>query len=245
MRLLLSIVIGALLCGCGRDENESPAAPPRALPTYGSGTVSGSVKFVGTPPPRAEIVNQPCHAGAETPLKDETVVVNANGTLANVFVYLVGDAAPPSDGSRNDPAVLDQVSCRYVPHAVGVQVGQTLKVKSSDPTVHNVHYSPQQNRPANFGMTSAGSERPVTFDKPEFIRVKCDVHPWMTAYVGVFDNPFFAVSNEGEGRFEIPRVPAGRYRLIAWHEQYGPVEQAVDVKDNEKVDLTVTYKQGA
>jgi plastocyanin len=236
------VAVVLLIGGCGRDADESPAAPPRAQPTYGNATVRGTVKFVGSAPKRAEITNKPCHDHAASPLLDETVVVNEKtGTLANVFLCLAD--APPSDGSAREPAVLDQKDCRYVPHVVGVQVGQRLRVKSSDPkTLHNTHYAPQANRPGNFGLTDAGMERSVTFEKPEFIRVKCDVHPWMTAYIGVFDSPFFATSGENEGRFEIARVPAGKYKLIAWHEQLGQVEQPVEVKDGEAVDVTVTYK---
>jgi hypothetical protein len=199
------------------------------------------VKFVGTPPKRAEIANKPCHDGATSPLLDETVVVNENtGTLANVFLYLAD--AEPTDGSQFEPAVLDQKDCRYTPHVVGVQVGQALRVRSSDPkTLHNTHYAPQANRPGNFGLTDAGAERVVKFEKPEFIRVKCDVHPWMTAYIGVFDSPFFATSDENAGRFEIAEVPPGKYKLTAWHEQLGQVEQEVVVGE-QPVDVTVTYK---
>jgi plastocyanin len=231
---------------CDRKETSSasgsPAAPPRAQTVFGSGTIRGTVKFMGTPPPREEIPNKPCHAGAG-PLKDETVVVNDDGTLANVFVYLAN--VPPSDGSKREPALLDQKDCRYVPHAIGVQAGQTLRVRSSDPgTLHNVHYSPDRNPPANFGLTVAGAQKDVKFEQPEFIRVKCDVHPWMTAYVGVFESPFFAVTGEPPvgGGFEIAKVPAGEYKLVAWHERYGTVERAVKVKDNETVDISFEYK---
>ena len=242
MRFEILLFAVLLVCGCGRDSNESPAAPPRVAPTFGSGTIRGTVKFVGAAPKRAEIANQPCHDGAASPLLDETVVVNEkSGTLANVFVYLAD--APASDGSKGEPAVLDQKDCRYVPHVVGVQVGQSLRVKSSDPkTLHNVHYNPSANRPGNFGLTDAGAEKTVVFDKAEFVRVKCDVHPWMTAYVGVFDSPFFGVSREETGEFEIAKVPAGTYKLTAWHEQLGQVEQSVAVKDNEVVEVDVTYK---
>jgi plastocyanin len=233
-----------LIGGCGRDSDESQAAPPRVAPNFGSGTIRGKVKFVGAAPKRAEIANQPCHDGAASPLLDETVVVNEkSGTLANVFVYLAD--APASEGSKAEAAMLDQKDCRYVPHVVGVQVGQSLRVKSSDPkTLHNVHYNPSDNRPGNFGLTDAGAEKTVVFEKAEFIRVKCDVHPWMTAYVGVFDSPFFATSREETGAFEIARVPAGTYQLAAWHEQLGQVvaEQSVVVKDNETVEVSVVYK---
>ena len=197
------------------------------------------MKFTGTPPVMGEIANQPCHEGAK-PLKEETVVVNPNGTLANVFVYLAD--APASDGSSREPALLDQVDCQFVPHAVGVQVGQALRIRSSDPTLHNVHYTAQHNTPANFGLTVKGAEKSVRYVAHEFLRVKCDVHPWMTGYIGVFDSPFFAVSNTKDGSFQIPKVPAGKYKLTAWHERYGQMEQAVEVKDDQAVDVTVEYK---
>jgi plastocyanin len=228
----------ALVAGCEkRDRNRVSSRP---APVFGSGTIRGTVKFIGTPPPREEFPNKPCHPGAG-PLKDETVVVNDDGTLANVFVYLAD--APASDGSSREPALLDQKDCRYVPHALGVQVGQTLRVRSSDPgTMHNVHYSPQRNAAANFGLTVAGAEKSVTFEQAEFIRVKCDVHPWMTAYVGVFENPFFAATREGNGAFEIAKIPAGQYKLVAWHERYGAIEQPVNVKDDQTVDVNLQYK---
>ncbi|HYO10624.1 MAG TPA: hypothetical protein VER17_16780 [Tepidisphaeraceae bacterium] len=245
---LIALAAAALAAGCdGTDAptgSHAPASPPpRVLPapTFGTGTVRGTVKFVGAPPPRQEIPNVPCHDGAG-PLKDETVVVNANGTLANVFVSLAG--VSPSDGSGREPALLDQVDCRYVPHALAVQVNQPLRVRTSDPgTLHNVHYNPTNNPPANFGLTVAGAERPVTFARPEYVRIKCDVHPWMSGYVGVFDHPFFAVTPEGDGAFQIPRVPPGSYKLLAWHERYGEVEQRVEVGENGVSEVTVRYEE--
>jgi plastocyanin len=240
------LIVGFIaICPVACDEekvstaNRSPVAPPRVEPVYGSGTVRGSVQFVGAPPQMATIENKPCHADAK-PLKEETVVVNDNGTLANVFVYLAD--APPSDGSSREPALLDQVDCRYAPHVVGVQVGQPLVIRSSDPTLHNVHYNAERNPPANFGLTVKGAQKQVKFESAEFIRVKCDVHPWMTAYVGVFDSPFYSVSSDEGGAFEIAKVPAGKYRLVAWHERYGQVERAVEVSDDKSIDVTVTYK---
>jgi plastocyanin len=238
------LAVALLICGIAACDR---SAVPRRRPAtvYGSGTIRGMVKFIGTPPPREEIPNKPCHEGAG-PLKDETVVVNENGTLANVFVYLAN--APASDGSGRETNVLDQKDCHYVPHAVGVQVGQKLTVKSSDAgMMHNVHYSPDKNPPANFSQTTSGASNNVTFDQPEFIRVKCDVHPWMNAYIGVFDSPFFAVTRENDGHdaagsFEIAKIPAGQYKLVAWHERYGTVEQQVTVKDKLKVDVTFEYK---
>lgn len=241
--LLAAGLIAAGVVACDQQETaaggaSAAGAPARAEPVFGSGVLRGAVKFVGEAPVMAEIANEPCHADAE-PLKEETVIVNPNGTLANVFVYLEGVA--PSDGSARQPALLDQVNCRYTPHAVAVQVGQTLIIRSSDPTLHNVHYNAAKNPPANFGLTVKGAEKQVKFEASEFVRVKCDVHPWMTAYVGIFNSPFFAVSSDSDGGFEISGVPAGAYKLIAWHERYGTLEQPVEVKDDQVVDVTLTY----
>ncbi len=186
-----------------------------------------------------KIENRPCHDATE-PIAEEFVIVNTNGTLRNVFVYLEG--APRADGSSAEPAVLDQVNCRYVPHLLGVQVGQPIRVRSSDPTLHNVRALASTNRAVNFGMTGAGQEKTISFDSPEIFPVKCDVHPWMIAYVGVFENPWFGVSDQ-LGSFELQRVPAGSYKLVAWHEQYGRLERSVVVSDDQPVDVEFEYRQ--
>jgi plastocyanin len=230
-----------VLLGCdGSNANESPAAATQGAATLGSGTIKGVVKLIGTPPTRAMIKNEPCCPGATKELKDETVVVNDNNTLANVLLYLEG--VPASDGSGRAPATLDQKDCSYVPHVLAVQVGQTLRVHSDDPTLHNVHYNASANPAGNFAMTSAGAEKNVTFKKAEFIRVKCDVHPWMTAYVGVFGHPFFAASTVGAGDWKIEKVPAGKYTLVAWHEQLGEVRRPVEVKESQTIEMSVEYK---
>ena len=187
----------------------------------------------------ATIANQPCHAGAKE-LEEETVIVGDGGALMNVLVFVEG--AGTGDGSMRPPAVLDQMNCRYVPHVVGVQVGQTLNVRSSDDTMHNVHYKPDRNAAGNLTMTRPGADKQVTFAAPEFIRVKCDVHRWMTAYVGVFDTPFFAATGV-DGTFEIKGLAAGNYTLVAWHELYGRQQQPLTVADETKpVEATFRYK---
>lgn len=245
----LRFAIGLLVIGCAcligcdlgmSSAGGSPAAPPRVLMT-GNGVVRGVVKFDGVPPKMATLANKPCHAGAPE-LEEETVIVGDGGAMMNVFVYVEG--AGVGDGSKREPAVLDQVHCRYVPHVVGVQVGQTLVVRSSDDTMHNVHYKPDRNAAANFGMTKPGAEKQVTFATPEFIRVKCDVHPWMTAYIGVFENPCFAATGV-DGTFEIGNLPAGEYTLVAWHELYGKIEQPLTIADETRPVESVTFRYKA
>jgi hypothetical protein len=230
------------MVGCDSGSTASDVAPQPAG-AFGAGVVSGAVGFVGTPPPVTMLPNATCHDEGARPLPDETVVVNEDGrTLRNVVVYLDG-VAGRYDGQAAAAAVLDQVDCRYVPHVLAVQAGQMLLVKSSDPTLHNVHYQPAANPAANFGLTRAGADRRVTFVKPETdpVRVKCDVHPWMTAYVGVLPHPFFAVTGD-DGRFEITHVPPGSYTLVAWHERYGRLKQPITVGDDGKVEATFEYK---
>jgi plastocyanin len=205
----------------------------------GNGVIRGTVTFSGSAPV-VKTSRVPCHDG-QVEVPDESVVVNDDGSLRNVFVYLEG-AGATGDGSSNEAAVLDQVDCRYVPHAVAVQVGQRLRVRSSDATMHNVHSLARANRPFNLSMTQAGDEKTVTFAKHEIAPVKCDVHPWMTAYVGVFENPWFAVTGEA-GTFEIAGVPVGAFKLVAWHERYGRLEQGVTVIDGQAIGTDFEYKQ--
>ncbi|CAN5671952.1 methylamine utilization protein [soil metagenome] len=229
------------VCAIGCDQRSSAkTAPLDATAIHGGGVIRGRIILDGPPPVMNEIRNQPCCDGAPTTLSEETVVIGANGGLANTFVYLEG--LPRVNGQSLAPPLLDQVGCRYAPHTVGVCVGQPLRIRTSDATMHNVHFSPARNESRNFGMISPGDEKSVTFREPEFIRVKCDVHPWMTAYVGVFENPCFAVT-DGDGTFELANLPAGKYKLVTWHERYGRLEQDVEV--NEAAPLKVDLKYAA
>ncbi len=241
------IVCAACLVGCGKDDSSAGASPAAGTSRsgesrvlkLGNGVVRGIVKFDGVPPKMAAIANKPCHDGAPA-LETETIVVGDGGAMRNVLVFVEG--AGSGDGKHQKPAVLDQVHCRYVPHVLGVQVGQTLIVRSSDDTLHNVHYRPDRNPAANFGMTTPGAEKAVTFDAPDFIRVKCDVHPWMTSYVGVFENPFFAATG-ADGKFEIANLPAGDYSLVSWQEQLGRRQQPLRILDETKpVEAPFRYK---
>ncbi len=174
---------------------------------------------------------------SESPILDESAIVGSTGGLKNALVWIDG-IGPAATTSANP--VLDQVHCTYVPHVLGVTVGQELVVRSSDATFHNVHLTSGQGDLQNIAMTRSGDEKRVTFREAGVVHVKCDVHPWMTAYVGVFENPFFAVTGD-DGSFEIKGLPAGSYKLAIWHEQYGRQEQPITVADDKPAEVTVTY----
>ncbi len=204
------------------------------LPAVFAGTVTGKASFTGQAPAPQKIgmdADPTCASLHKEPVYTEDVVVNANGTLKNVFVYvkegLEGKTFPPPA----QPVVMDQKGCHYDPHVFGIQVNQPLEILNSDATLHNVHGMPKESKEFNLGMPIQGMKLNRKFEKPEImVKFKCDVHPWMSAYAGVLTHPFFSVTNE-EGAFEIKDLPAGSYTLEAWHEKYGVQTQQVTVDE--------------
>lgn len=235
--LLLGLFFLPLAFGTGCDDPK-PSPLPVVRLKLGRGVVTGSVAFNGTAPPMQVIEDAPCHDAAK-PVTDESVVVSPDGKLSNVLVYLKDVAADvPLPAAR---PVLDQVDCRYVPHVLAVRAGQEVAVRSSDPTLHNVHYDPSHNPAANFGMTDIGHEKIVKFEHPEVgFRVKCDVHSWMTAYISVFDHPWFAVT-DAKGSFSLDGLPTGTFTIVAWHERYGRLEQQITVVEELPQPLQVQF----
>ncbi len=215
-----------------------------------AGDITGTITLKGTPPKEKDI----------TPLKDDPTcgklhtemptthfyVVGSKGELADVVVSVQGISGK-STGASAAPAVLDQKGCEYTPQILAVQTGQKIVVKNSDPVLHNIHDLPNPdsgNPEKNMAQMPNGPDLTFTFDKPEdFLKFKCDVHPWMFAWVSIFDHPYFAVSDK-EGNFKISNVPAGKYTIKAAHRKAGVVTQEVEVKEGApaKVDLTLEAK---
>ena len=138
-------------------------------------------------------------------------------------------------------AVIDQDGCRYIPHVLGLQVGQTLEIKNSDPFLHNVHYIPRINAEKNIGFPNVMT-RNETFEAEEvMIKFKCEVHPWMNCYACVVPHPFFDVTAE-KGTYELKGVPPGEYVIEAWHEKYGTQTQTITVGDAPTVELNFTFQ---
>ncbi len=244
-----SVIAVAVAIGCGGKPTPAAAgdaAPaPAAAPTSGGRTtITGKVVFQGTAPTAAKIkmdadpVCQQQHAAAVTTRE----IVVANGGLQYAFVYVKDGLAGKSFPTPTTVAVFDQTGCMYEPHVLGVQAGQPVEIRNSDATLHNVNAKPTQSAPFNLAMPMKGMKVAKTFAKPEvMVPIKCNVHPWMQAYIGVVDHPFFAVSGS-DGTFTIKGLPAGTYTLAAWHEKLGTQTQTVTVADGGSASATFTFQ---
>ena len=185
------------------------------------GTLSGRVNFDGKPPKKRSIkmdADPVCGSAHKEPVYNQSFIINEAGYLQNVLVYLKD---VKYDGNTPDTqAVLDQNGCMYSPHVQGMMKGNSLLIKNSDATLHNIHGLPTINSEFNFAMPKVVKEKAIKFDKAELnIKIKCDVHSWMKAYVSVFDHPYFAVIDDS-GYYKIDSIPSGTYDVIAWQEKF-------------------------
>jgi plastocyanin len=205
--------------------------------------IIGTVTLNGTPPPEAPytpLMNDPtCGAMYTTTPTTHFYVVGPNHELADVIVSLKG-VTGKSTGASQPPVVLDQKGCLYQPQILAMQTGQKLMVKNSDSCIHNVHCVPavSGNPESNQVQMPGGPDLTYVFPKPElFMKFKCDVHPWMFAWVSVFDSPYYSLSGK-EGKFVIKNVPPGKYTVEADHRKLGALTRDVEVKDS---DVTVNF----
>ncbi|MBI2816671.1 MAG: carboxypeptidase regulatory-like domain-containing protein [Acidobacteria bacterium] len=252
-RFFVPALLALSLMGCGskppaeETSSTAPAAAPAAAPVdpATAAEITGTVSFEGQAPSRVRIrmdAVPACTEASKEPVFSEEVVVNDNKTLRDVFVYVkdgLGNRTFPVPATS---AVLDQKGCWYRPHVLGLMTGQKLNVKNSDPTNHNVHPIPTQNREWNESQPPQAADLAKDFARPEvMIPVKCNVHPWMKAYIGVVPHPFFAVTDE-QGSFSLQGLPPGDYTIEAWQEKYGTQEQKITVGPKESKAITFTYK---
>jgi len=190
-----------------------------------AGEITGKVTWEGKAPKMRPLnmdADPVCLGHHEdSPALSETLVLGEGNTIANIFVRVTKGLPDKQYDPPAEAAVLDQNGCVYVPHVIGVQTGQTLKVLNSDGILHNVNVQAKVNRGFNFGMPKVKKEAEKVFDKEEFfIELKCNVHPWMNAFLGVSSHPFFSVTGI-DGMFKITGLPAGTYEITAWHEKAG------------------------
>ena len=249
-RLLLPALLSlGLSAGCKQDQPPAPGAPPVPVPTIAAapakppaplgatGGVKGSVTFAGeapAPKPLDTALDPACSA----PLADETVLVDA-GRLANVMVRLKG--ALPEVAVPAEPAVMDQTGCAYRPRVLGAMAGQTLQVRNSDGTLHNVHSYAGARTLFNRAQPPGARAMDTTFPSgTEVVRLKCDVHPWMLGWVVVAPHPWFAVSGT-DGSFAIENAPVGTWEIEAWHESLGTRTGTVTITEGGTAEVRFEY----
>ena len=210
--------------------------------------ITGVITLTGTPPAEKEITplmeNPDCAGMHATTPTTHFYAVGPDHELADVVVYLKG-VTGKSTGASQPPAVLDQKGCLYTPQILAIQTGQKLIVKNSDACVHNVHATPTVpgNPESNQAQMPGGADLNFVYSQPEmFLRFKCDVHPWMFAWLSVFDSPWFCVSGT-DGKFVIKNVPPGKYTVEAAHRKLGTQTQDVEVKAGDvNVNFNFTVK---
>jgi plastocyanin len=251
------LIFGLLgvLAGCGTKPAVSePVVKEKAAaakPVYfkvdpaSAGMITGKISFTGKKPAKKKIdmsEDPQCakmHTGG---LYDEAVIVNPNGTLSNAFVYIKQGMEGKAFEPPAEPVVIDQSGCWFKPRVLGIQIGQLLSVTNSDPVTHNIHPLAQVNRAWNQSQEPGSEPLKRRFKEREvMIRVKCNIHSWMRAWIGAVEHPYFAVTGAG-GTFEIKNVPPGDYTVEVWHEQYGTQEMKVTVKPSGKENLGFTFK---
>ena len=219
------------------------AAGAANVTAQGAGTIKGHVKLTGKLPGNPIIrmgMDPMCSKmTAGKRMIQEFVVASIDGSLANVFVRLQGTF--PKTPVPTQPVVIDQHQCMYVPRVVGARVGQTVQIKNSDNLLHNIDASSSKNNGFNFAQPRAGL---VYEFKPKseevMLHLKCDVHNWMNAYIGIVDHPYFAISNT-MGNYEIANVPVGTYTIEAWQERLGTVKKTITVKAGAVTNLDLEF----
>lgn len=213
-----------------------------ADPRPGGGSVSGYVTYTGNPakPKVIDMSKEPsCAKQHATPATTETVVTGPNDSLANVVVYIAAGA--PDEGAPSQSVRLEQKGCQYLPHLLAFQVNQTLEIANDDQTSHNIHPLPRLNREWNRSQPPGTPPISEKYDKPEFVLVKCNIHPWMRGYFAVLKNSHYAVTG-GDGGFKLPNLPPGKYTITAWHESYGEQSQDVTVSGSETQTVNFAFK---
>ena len=245
-RPAVSVLFLAISIACGRDSSSPP--PPAAGPALDpstAGTVTATVTFEGTPPAPAmmRLDGDPkcVTENGASQRADESLVLGQNQALQNVFVYVKDGLGAYGFPIPAEPVVLDQDKCRYVPRVLGVRAGQPLSIKNSDPLLHNVRANGTINQGFNMSTPLEGVSFQRTFATKEvMVPFKCDVHGWMTAFVGVLDHPYFGTT-AGDGKVVLGNLPPGTYTVEAWHETLGTRTQRVTIASKESKDVAFTF----
>jgi plastocyanin len=250
MVALLALCALMVLAACSKKEEQSSntAAEQQSQPAQAAtpidpatvATVNGTVKFDGAAPKPAKI-DMSQDPGCKGTNEAENLVVS-NGDLANVFVYVKDGLGNRTFDAPKDAVVLDQKGCQYHPHVLGVMAGQTVQIKNDDPTTHNIHPTPKDNREWNESQPPSSPALEKNFAREEImLPVKCNQHPWMKMYINVVKSPFFAVTDK-DGKYEIKGLPPGDYTIAFVHEKLGEQVQKVTVAPKETKTVDQSFK---
>ena len=245
--LAAAVLISAAAACSGEQKQAAPQGPPpgaQRVDAAKAASVTGRVIFEGSAPENQLIQitsDAACSRAHANGLRFENFVVK-DGGLDNVFVYVKDGLGNYYFDVPTEAVKVDQVGCQYVPHVFGARVGQPIEIVNSDETMHNVHAMPKVNREFNFGQHLKGMKNTEVFTTREvMVPFTCNVHPWMKAYGGIVDHPYFAVTSGG-GKFELKNLPAGTYTVEAWHETLPPQTQTVTIAEKEAKQITFTFK---
>ena len=242
-----------LLLGCGGGDVETPTettAPAdepatKMLDLSQAGSVAGKVSFTGQASRRARLrmeADPNCAAAHSSPVYFQQVEVSEGGSLNNVFVWIKEGLEGYQFDPPEEPVTLNQKGCIYRPHVFGVQTRQDIQILNNDPTTHNIHPLPANNREWNQSQPAQGAPLMRSFPRQEvMIAVKCNIHPWMRSYIGVVSHPYFAVTG-AEGEFQLKDLPPGEYTVEAWHEKLGTTEQKVTIGPSEAKQVDFTFQ---
>jgi len=246
----LGLVFSVLLSACGGgggQESTVPARQATPLDLSTVGTITGAVRFEGTAPEQsvAQLSGwSECAAQHPqgNPLAGDVLV--KDGKLQNAMVSIKDGLGNRVFAVPTEAIAIDQKACMFVPRIIGTQVGQPLKFLNSDAMAHNVHGFAQKAKAWNISLSVKGTSRSVKVDASEsMIEVKCDIHPWMRAYLGVFDHPYFVLSG-ADGSFTLKNVPPGEYTIEAWHERFGTRSQKVTVGERKTKAIEFAFTAG-
>jgi plastocyanin len=248
----LTALATMLLAGC--TKSAPPPAAPKAepAPVYfqvdaaTAGTVTGTITYKGPRPAPSKPIDMSeepaCVEAHKGKAYNESLLVNKKGDLANAFVYIKSGLEGKDFAVPATPVTIDQSGCWFHPRVLGIQVGQVLKVVNSDPVTHNIHPMAEVNRAWNHSQGAGDPPIDRKFVKPEImIPVKCNIHSWMHAFIGVLPYPYFAVSADN-GSFSIANLPPGTYTLAVWQEKLGTQEQQITVTPHGSAVANFTFK---
>jgi plastocyanin len=241
--IILAIMATPLAVFLVKDVSTLHAVNAASVNHNGAVTLKGRVKVYGPLPhsPRVTMATEPsCMKLHPSGVPAEDVVADPSGGLENVVVY-ISDAVSNSDPPK-DEVVFEQKGCMYHPHVLAMQANQKLKIINDDPTMHNIHPIPQNNREWNKSQPPGMQPMQETFPREEIaIPIRCNVHPWMKGYIAVFKHPYFTVSGK-DGNFDIKDLPPGSYTLQAWHEKFGTLTKKITVGPEGAEGLELAFK---